>query len=94
MIEKHVPWYFTPAVVIVAGCLVAIVNFGVRASFGLFTGPILKPMPAPANLFIRRCLAKKPSLGITTPIAGALADRYGSARVLMVGASSTPLVQW
>ena len=38
MTEKQIPWYFTPAVVIVAGCLVAIVNFGVRSSFGVWLG--------------------------------------------------------
>ena len=26
--------------VVVCGCLIALINFGVRASFGLFTGPI------------------------------------------------------
>ena len=27
-------------VVVVCGCLIALINFGVRASFGLFTGPL------------------------------------------------------
>jgi hypothetical protein len=39
MTKKQIPWYFTPAVIIVSGCLVAMVNFGVRSSFGLFTAP-------------------------------------------------------
>jgi hypothetical protein len=34
------PWYFTPTLIIVSGCLVAMVYFGVRSSFGLFTAPI------------------------------------------------------
>jgi hypothetical protein len=55
-IKKQIPWYFTPAVVIVAGCLVAIVNFGVRSSFGLFTAPISEAHAWPRDLFLRPCL--------------------------------------
>ena len=86
MTEKQVPWYFTPAVVIVAGCLVAIVNFGVRSSFGLFTAPISEAHAWPREIFSFGLALQNLLWGIATPIAGALADRYGSARVLMVGA--------
>ena len=86
MTEKQIPWYFTPAVVIVAGCLVAIVNFGVRSSFGLFTAPISEAHAWPREIFSFGLALQNLLWGIATPIAGALADRYGSARVLMVGA--------
>jgi predicted MFS family arabinose efflux permease len=86
MTEKHIPWYFTPAVVIVAGCLVAIVNFGVRSSFGLFTAPISEAHAWPREIFSFGLALQNLLWGIATPIAGALADRYGSARVLMAGA--------
>ena len=84
--EKQIPWYFTPAVVIVAGCLVAMVNFGVRSSFGLFTAPISEAHAWPREIFSFGLALQNLLWGIATPIAGALADRYGSARVLMVGA--------
>ena len=29
---KPTPWYYLPAVIIVAGCVVAMVNFGVRST--------------------------------------------------------------
>ena len=51
MIEKHIPWNSTPAVVIVAGCLVAMVNFGVRSSFGLFTAPVSEVHGWPREIF-------------------------------------------
>ena len=86
MTEKQIPWYFTPAVVIVAGCLVAIVNFGVRSSFGLFTAPISEAHAWPREIFSFGLALQNLLWGVATPIAGALADRYGSARVLMVGA--------
>jgi MFS family permease len=83
---KSLPWYFTPAIVIVAGCLVAMVNFGVRSSFGLFTAPISEAHQWPREIFSLGIALQNLLWGIATPLAGALADRYGSARVLMVGA--------
>ncbi len=86
MTEKQITWYFTPAVVIVAGCLVAIVNFGVRSSFGLFTARISEAHSWPREIFSFGLALQNLLWGIATPISGALADRYGSALVLMVGA--------
>ena len=84
--QRQVPCYFTPAVVIVAGCLVAIVNFGVRSSFGLFTAPISEAHAWPREIFSFGLALQNLLWGIATPLAGALADRYGAARVIMVGA--------
>ena len=81
-------WYFTPSVIIVAGCLVAMVNFGVRSSFGLFTGPISAAHEWPREIFSFALALQNLLWGVATPVAGALADRYGAARVLMVGAVS------
>jgi MFS family permease len=82
----RVPWYFSPAVVIVAGCLVAIVNFGVRSSFGLFTAPISEAHQWPREVFSLALAIQNLLWGIATVAAGILADRYGAARVLMAGA--------
>lgn len=84
--QRQVPWYFSPAAVIVAGCLVAIVNFGVRSSFGLFTAPISEAHAWPREIFSFGLALQNLLWGIATPLAGALADRYGAARVIMVGA--------
>ncbi|WP_373503375.1 MFS transporter [Aestuariivirga sp.] len=82
----RIPWYYTPAVLIVAGCLVAIVNFGVRSSFGFFTAPISEAHQWPREIFSFALAMQNLLWGVATPIAGMLADRYGSARVLMTGA--------
>lgn len=79
-------WYFAPAAVVVAGCLVAMVNFGVRSSFGLFTAPVSDAHQWPREIFSFAMAMQNLMWGIATPIAGALADRYGAARVLMAGA--------
>lgn len=79
-------WYYAPAVIIVAGCLVAMVNFGVRSSFGLFTAPISEFHQWPREVYSLAMALQNLLWGAATPFVGALADRYGAARVLMGGA--------
>ncbi len=83
---RPLPWYFAPMVVLVAGCIVAIINFGIRSTFGLFTLPISETFGWPRETFSLAIAIQNLVWGIATPIAGMLADRYGSARVLMLGA--------
>ncbi|MFN4142454.1 MFS transporter [Aestuariivirga sp.] len=80
------PWYYSVTVLIVAGCLVAIVNFGVRSTFGFFTQPISEAHGWPREIFSFAMAVHNLVWGLATPVAGMLADRYGSARVLMAGA--------
>jgi MFS family permease len=84
--QKALPWYFTPIIVIIAGCLVAIVNFGVRSTFGFFTTPISEAQHWPREIYSLGMALQNLLWGMATPIAGALADRYGAARVVMAGA--------
>jgi len=85
-IQRPLPWYFAPMVVLVAGCIVAIVNFGIRSTFGLFTLPISETYGWPRETFSLAIAIQNLVWGMATPVAGMLADRYGSARVLMMGA--------
>lgn len=80
------PWYHTLTAMIVAGCLVAIVNFGIRSTFGFFTVPISEAHEWPREIYSFAMAVHNLIWGLATPIAGMLADRYGSARVLMSGA--------
>ncbi len=84
-VERPTPWYFLPMVVLVAGCLVAIINFGVRSTFGQFTLPISSAYGWPRETFSFAMALQNLLWGIATPLAGALADRYGAARVLILG---------
>lgn len=70
------------ALVVACGCLIALVNFGLRACFGLFTGPI-----SDANGWGRDVIALALAIqnllwGAAQPVAGGLADRFGPGRVL------------
>ena len=80
------PWYHTVTALLVAGCLVAIVNFGIRSTFGFFTLPISEAHGWPREIFSFAMALHNLVWGLATPVAGMLADRYGSARVLMTGA--------
>lgn len=73
-------------VIIVAGCLAAMITFGVRASFGLFTLPITDDMGWSREGFGLAMAVQNLLWGIAQPVAGGLADKYGTARVLAVGA--------
>jgi predicted MFS family arabinose efflux permease len=83
---QRLAWYYTPAAVIIAGCLIAIVNFGVRSSFGLFTGPVSETYGWPRETYSFAMAIQNLLWGIAAIPSGALADRYGAMRVLMAGA--------
>jgi predicted MFS family arabinose efflux permease len=75
-----------PRVVITAACLIAVVTFGARAGFGLFLEPISSTHGWGREIFAVSIGIQNIMWGIGQPIAGALADRFGTRRVLIVGA--------
>jgi MFS family permease len=79
-------WYFAPGVIITAGCLVAIISFGVRSSMGLFTHPISEFHQWNREVYGLAMAIQNLMWGIVQPIAGAFADRYGPAKVISLGA--------
>ena len=81
------PWYMEPSVIIIAGCLIAIIGFGGRASMGMFNKPITDFHGWPRETFGFAMALQNLAWGIMQPVAGAFADRFGATRVLMVGAS-------
>lgn len=76
----------TPLLVIVAGCLIAMIGFGVRSVFGLFMDPMLAAKGWSRETFSLAMAIQNLLWGIGVPIAGVLADKYGPSRVLVFGA--------
>jgi predicted MFS family arabinose efflux permease len=76
----------TPAVVITAGCLIAIVGFGTRAIFGFFLEPMTITNGWSRETFSLAMAIQNLLWGLGVPIAGAVADKFGPMRVLMLGA--------
>ncbi len=76
----------TPELIIAAGCLTAIITFGPRASLGQFQLPILGDFPISSATFSTAMALQYLFWGLGQPFSGAMADKYGTGRVLAVGA--------
>ena len=72
-------------VVIVAGCLISLLSFGPRSIMGLFLAPMTEARGWSREIFALSIAIQNIMWGIGQPFAGALADRYGSGRVLAGG---------
>ena len=79
------PWWRTRNVVIAAGCLIALITFGARTSFGLFTEPLSELRGWNRETFALAIAIQNLLWGLGQPFAGAVADRFGAARVLAAG---------
>jgi len=73
-------------VIIIAGCIIASVTFGTRSTLGLFTLPMTEDMGWSRETYGLAMAIQNLVWGITQPIAGGLADKYGTTRILVVGA--------
>jgi MFS family permease len=76
----------TPAVIIVCGCLIALLGFGPRSAFGFFLTPMSAANGWGRDVFALAFALQNLLWGIGQPFAGAVADRFGMVRVLSVGA--------
>jgi MFS family permease len=72
-------------VVIAAGCLIGLVGFGVRSDFGLFLLPMVDARDFTKADFGFAMALQALLWGLGQPFAGAIADRFGTARVLATG---------
>jgi len=84
----------TPLIIMIAGCLVAMVGFGVRAIYGLFLEPMSAVRGWDREVFALAMAIQYLLWGIGAPVAGALADKYGPPMVLAVGAVFYALGTW
>jgi MFS family permease len=75
----------TATLVIVAGCVIGLVTFGVRSSLGLFTDPLSSLRGWDREAFAFAIAIQNLMWGLGQPFAGAIADRYGAGRVLAAG---------
>jgi MFS family permease len=84
--EAGVGWR-TPIVVVVCGCLIALVSFGPRSSLGFFLTPLSQEQHWGRDVFSVALAIQNLLWGIGQPFAGGIADRFGANRVMMVGAA-------
>src|SRR3569623_3167860 len=76
----------TPAVVLVVGCIIAMVSFGPRSSLGFFLTPMSQEHHWGRDVFSMALAIQNLLWGLGQPFAGGIADRYGADRVLIAGA--------
>ena len=76
----------SPALVIVAGCCIAAIGFGVRSTFGLYLDPMTSARGWSRETFSLALAIQNLMWGVGLPIAGAIADRFGASRVIVFGA--------
>ena len=82
---KHNAWR-TPLVVLVCGCLIMTISFGIRAGFGLFLQPMALEYGWGREVFSFSIALQNLMWGVLGAVAGGLADRYGPGRVVAGGA--------
>ena len=72
----------TPIVVLVCGTVVLLLSFGIRTSFGLFLQPVTDELGWGREGFAFAIAVQVLVWGLAQPFAGAVADKYGSGRVI------------
>ena len=73
--------------VIAAACLISLIGFGIRSGFGLYLEPMTTENGWSRETFALALAIQNLLWGIGVPVVGAIADRYGTARVVALGAA-------
>ncbi len=73
-------------VLVISGAFVISMTMGLRSSFGLFLGPMSADLDFDRSTFGFAMALQNLLWGAFQPFSGMVADRYGSGRVLVLGA--------
>src|ERR1700745_452615 len=72
----------TPVVIVLCGCLISMISFGPRATLGFFLTPMSQVTGWSRDVFGLALAIQNILWGMGQPFAGAIADRFGTMRVL------------
>ncbi len=72
--------------VLIGGCLILMIGFAIRASYGLFQIPVAETFGWPRAEFSLAIAIQNLAWGIGQPIFGAVAERFGDRRAVILGA--------
>jgi predicted MFS family arabinose efflux permease len=76
----------TPFVMIACGCAIGMLSFGPRSSLGFFIQPMSRDFAWGRDVFGLAIALQNLLWGLGQPLAGAVADRFGTMRVMWGGA--------
>jgi predicted MFS family arabinose efflux permease len=79
-----IPWR-TPLVVLIAGAIVVLLVFGLRASFALFLKPMSLDLGWGREVFALAMATQNLMWGVAQPFASAIAEKWGAGRVIAAG---------
>ena len=85
MTERQQAVWRTAAFVVASGALIAALNFGLRGSYGLFQRPMMETLAWSSATFSWAIAIQNLLWGFGQPFAGAVADKFGTARVIVGG---------
>ena len=71
--------------VVAAGGVITAISLGVRSTFGLFLDPVIESLDTDRGTFALAIAVQQIIWGVSQPLAGAVSDRFGAARVLAGG---------
>ncbi len=84
--KNHAKPAYTPQFILICGCFIGFITFGPRASAGLFQLPMSHEYGWGREIFSFSIAIQNLLWGVGQPFAGALADRFGTIRMLCLGA--------
>lgn len=70
---------------ILLACILLVLNFGLRASMGFFMAPISQQFGYGREVFAFALALQNLWWGLSQPVAGAFADRFGTQKTIWVG---------
>ena len=76
----------TPTVILVCGGIVLMLSMGLRHGFGLFLQPMSTDLHWGRESFALAMAVQNLVWGVMQPVSGMVADRYGTAKVVLAGA--------
>ena len=82
---RRAAWQSIP-LIIVCGCLIAMLGFGPRSTLGFFLTPMSSANGWGRDVFALAIALQMLLWGAAQPFIGAIADRFGPVLVLCIGA--------
>jgi MFS family permease len=84
--QNTTPFYRQLPFIVIGGCLIAMLTFGPRSAMGFFQLPLLEEKGWDRTTFGLAMALQNLFWGLSQPFFGAIADKYGTWRVMLVGA--------